>query len=69
MDLHILIPRQWPGLWTRVIIIVVIFLFVTRRAPDAVLPLGLGGWLGGWIARAPARGLPVSGVQGSARCP
>jgi hypothetical protein len=60
MDLHIMIPRQWPGPWTRVIIIVVIFLLVTRLAPDAVLPLSLGGWLGGWLALAPTRTLPGS---------
>jgi hypothetical protein len=62
MDLYITVPRQWPGPWTRVIIIVVIFLLVARLAPGAVFPLGLGGWLGGWLAVAPARALPVSGA-------
>lgn len=66
MDLHILIRRQWPGPWTRVIIVVVIFLLVARLAPDAVFPLGLGGWLGGWLAAAPARALSVNGAPGRA---
>jgi hypothetical protein len=63
MDFHLTVPWQWPGPWTRVIIIVVIFLFVARLAPDAVVPLGLGGWLGGWLTVKPARALPAGGAS------
>jgi hypothetical protein len=47
------LPRSWPGTWTRVIIIVVIFVAIYQLDPGWVIMLILGGWLGAWAA-APA---------------
>jgi hypothetical protein len=52
MDVSICITRPWPGAWLRSIIVVVIFVIVLRRAPGDVIPLGLGGCLGSWLAAA-----------------
>jgi hypothetical protein len=63
LRLSITIPRQWPGLWTRVIIVIIVFVLAIRWAPGAVLPLALGGWLGRWlIARIGPERLPVGGA-------
>jgi hypothetical protein len=47
-----------PGIWTRSIVIVVILVVVYRVAPEAVIPVGLGGWLGSWLTR-PASSVAV----------
>jgi hypothetical protein len=46
-------PR--PGVRTRVMIIVIIFLVSARWAPDAVLPLGLGAGLAAWLPAGEGR--------------
>lgn len=66
MRVSICFPRQWPGMWTRVVIVVVVIVVTIRLAPGAALPLGAGGWLGGWLAAAPARGLRIGSVPGRA---
>jgi hypothetical protein len=53
-------------MWTRVVIVVVVIVVTIRLAPGAALPLGAGGWLGGWLAAAPARGLRIGSVPGRA---
>ena len=66
MRVSICIPWQWPGMWTRVVIVVVVIVMTIRWAPGAALPLGAGGWLGGWLAAAPARGLQGVPAPGGA---
>jgi hypothetical protein len=53
-------------MWTRVVIVVVVIVMTIRWAPGAALPLGAGGWLGGWLAAAPARGLQGVPAPGGA---
>jgi hypothetical protein len=49
----ILLPRLWPGEPTRLIIVVVICILVWNLSPAAMLPTGLGLWLGRWLTSKP----------------
>jgi hypothetical protein len=49
-----LTARPWPRALPGVIIIVIILLITFRVTPGAVLPLGLGGWLGAYLGTSPA---------------
>jgi hypothetical protein len=55
MKVSICVARPRPGVWIRVIVVVAVFVLALRWAPGAAIPLGIGGWLGGWLADAPAR--------------
>jgi hypothetical protein len=49
MQLSIRLTTQPARTWPRVIIVIVIVLAAARWAPEAALPLGLGGWLGTYL--------------------
>jgi hypothetical protein len=50
-----LTTKPWSRTWPMVIVVVIIVLITARWEPGAALPLGLGGWLGSWLAaREPA---------------
>jgi hypothetical protein len=42
----------WPGPWTRIIILVIVYVVAARLTPWEVLPLVVGGCLGGWATGA-----------------
>lgn len=51
---------QKPSPWLRLMITIVIYLGAFRFAPDAAVPLALGGTLGSILAAERARPLPAS---------
>jgi hypothetical protein len=55
----------WPGLLTRWIIFLIIIIAVARLAPGALLPLGAGTWLMGWLV-SPSRRPSLSASPGGA---
>jgi hypothetical protein len=61
MRLSICVTRPWPGFWTRLVVVVVVVVVTIRQAPGVAIPLGLGGWLGGWLAM-PAPALQAEGA-------
>ncbi len=46
------VRRPFPGPVIRVVVVVVIYVLAARQVPGAVLPLGVGSVLGGWLAVA-----------------
>jgi hypothetical protein len=61
MQVSVCVTRPRLGLWIRVIVVVGVLVLVLRWTPGAAIPLGLGGWLGGWLANAPGS-MPRAGV-------
>jgi hypothetical protein len=59
------LPRPGPRL--RAVIVIVIYLAAVRLAPDASVPLALGGGLGGLLAIEPAQPLRAGGTPERAR--
>lgn len=57
--------RNWPGIWTRGTVVVIVFVFVTHWAPGEVLPLGIGCLLAAWLAAAPQNVLHRAALQGA----
>jgi hypothetical protein len=49
------IAWRQPGTRVRAAVIVIIYVLCCRLAPDAEIPLAIGGLAGGWLAAAPAR--------------
>jgi hypothetical protein len=55
MNVSVCVTRPWPGIWARGLIVVIIFVIVVRWTPGQAIPLGLGGWLGGWLTAGAGR--------------
>jgi hypothetical protein len=47
--IHLCIPWTRLGVRARVVIVVLVFMIAARWAPDATVPLGIGGSLGLWL--------------------
>jgi hypothetical protein len=50
MFIDVNVRGRWrPGIWVRLVVVVVIYVAAAYLAPAVVLPLALGGCLGGWL--------------------
>jgi hypothetical protein len=53
MRMFVQVPGQWPGLWTRIIIVLIVIVLAYRWVPAALAPIIFGTGLGSWLASAP----------------
>ena len=54
MRVSVQVPRRWPDLWTRIIIVLIIIVLAYRWVPAALTPIIIGTGLGSWLISAPA---------------